>query len=380
MLNGNYATTRNGNRYSAIPAFKIDHNIDAKDKLSFYYSENTTANQYNPTLGGDDGLPVTITAARGSFITNYQERASYDRTLTPTLLLHLGAGLYHQSFVDNSPEITFNPQSSLGLSGFLANRNFPLIQGNCTAAGIACTNATGGLMNLGPTNGQGPSYEMRPTGTTNLTWVHGKHTYKAGAEMDYEQAYSKPHPLVTLNSGTAATSDPFVNTNSYGSYSPGFGFASFLLGDMSSSSQSVPLDTRIASIDWAVYVQDSWKVTRKLTVDYGIRWDFDTAAHEQYNRWAQIDPTLANPSAGGHPGALQFAGATPGFYKSSYPYALGPRVGVAYQINPKTVFRAGWGVNYQFVSANAGSTISSPLESTTSRATARATCRLQTNL
>ncbi len=64
---GNYQTTEPGNRYSAIPAFKLDHNIDAKDKLSFYYSENTTANQFNPTLGQTDGLPNTITAARGSF-------------------------------------------------------------------------------------------------------------------------------------------------------------------------------------------------------------------------------------------------------------------------------------------------------------------------
>ena len=59
-------------------------------------------------------MPATITAARGSFITNYQERLNYDRTLTPTLLLHIGAGLYHQSFIDNSPEITFNLQSPWG--------------------------------------------------------------------------------------------------------------------------------------------------------------------------------------------------------------------------------------------------------------------------
>src|ERR1700691_793176 len=110
---GNYAVVEPGRRYSAIPAFKIDHNIDAKDKLSFYYSENTTANQINPTLGNADGLPNTITAARGSFITNYQERLNYDRTLTPTLLLHIGVGLYHQSFVDNSPELNYNAQTQL---------------------------------------------------------------------------------------------------------------------------------------------------------------------------------------------------------------------------------------------------------------------------
>ncbi len=88
LFTGNYAVNQPGHRYSAIPAFKIDHNVDTKDKISFYYSENTTQNQFNPSLGAQDGLPTTITAARGSFITNWQERLNYDRTLTPTLLLH----------------------------------------------------------------------------------------------------------------------------------------------------------------------------------------------------------------------------------------------------------------------------------------------------
>jgi hypothetical protein len=359
-FSANYIVNENGARYSAIPAFKIDHNISSKDKLSFYYSENTTANQFNPTLGQMDGFPNTITEARGSFITNYQERLNYDRTLTPTLLLHIGAGLYHQSFVDNSPTLNFNPQTQLGLAGFLVNRTFPEFVGNCTAGLTSgtCSNATGGLANLGPP-GQGPSYEMRPTGTTNLTWVRGKHTYKAGAEMVFEQAYSKPHPEVTLNSGTAATGDPFTNTNSYGAFSPGFGFASFLLGDYSSISQSVPIDTRISSFDWALFIQDSWKVTRKLTIDYGIRWDYDTPAKEQYGRWGQLDATAPDTNAGNHPGNYQYASTCNcSFYKSAYPFAIGPRVGVAYQINNKTVFRAGWGVNYQFISNNAGATVS----------------------
>ncbi|HEY7335165.1 MAG TPA: TonB-dependent receptor [Bryobacteraceae bacterium] len=372
---GNYVVNEPGNRYSAIPAFKIDHNISTKDKLSFYYSENTTANQFNPTLGTQDGFPNSITGARGSFITNYQERLNYDRTLTPSLLLHIGAGLYHQSFVDNSPGLNFNPQQTLGLSGFLENRTFPQITGNCTAAGFGappgCTNATGGLQTIGVSI-QGPSYEMRPTGTTSVTWVRGKHTYKAGAEWIDEQSYSKPHPTVILNSGTAATSDPFVNTNSYGSFSPGFGFASFLLGDLGVSpgafgaltqptSQGAPLDTRFVTYDWALYLQDSWKITRKLTLDYGVRWDYDTPDKEQYGRWGQINATLANPVAGGRLGALQFASnCNCNFYKSAYPFALGPRIGVAYQIDPKTVFRAGWGINYQFVQDSAGTTVSSP--------------------
>ncbi len=183
LFTQNYVVNQPGHRYSAIPAFKIDHNIDTKDKISFYYSENTTQNQYNPTLGSMDGFPTTITAARGSFITNWQERLNYDRTITPTLLLHLGVGMFFESFVDNSPTLNFNVQQ-LGLAGALINRNFPTIVGTCTAgAAGTCTNATGGLAGIGTSGGiQDPTYEPKPTATANLTWVRGKHTYKAGAE------------------------------------------------------------------------------------------------------------------------------------------------------------------------------------------------------
>ncbi|HEY6341127.1 MAG TPA: TonB-dependent receptor [Bryobacteraceae bacterium] len=353
---GNYVVTQPGHRYSAIPAFKLDQIITPKDRVSFYYSENTTENQYNPTLGSQDGLPTTITAARGSFIKNYQERLNYDRTISPTLLLHVGVGMFLEDFVDNSPELTFNPLQTLGLSGFLVNRNFP------TIAALTGTSGTGGMQSIGTSGGiQDPTYEPKPTASTNLTWVRGKHTYKAGAEWIYENFYNKPHPTVTLTTGANATGDPFTNTNSYGAFSPGFPFASFLLGDYTATSQGPPLDTRVKTYDWAFFVQDSWKVTRKLTLDYGVRWDYDTPEKEQFGRWAQLDATVPNPVAGGRLGALQFASnCNCAFYKSAYPYALGPRLGVAYQITPKTVFRGGWGLNYQFIQAAAGGTVSSP--------------------
>jgi hypothetical protein len=359
---GNYVVSQPGKRYSAIPAFKIDHIIDPKDRLSFYYSENTTQNQFNPTLGSQDGLPNTITAARGSFITNYQERLNYDRTMSPTVLLHIGVGMFLEDFVDNSPELTFNPLQTLGLSGFLVNRNFPTITEYSGTSLLTAIGSTGGMQSIGTAGGiQDPTYEPKPTATTNLTWVRGKHTYKFGAEWIDENFYNKPHPTVLMSTNAGPTSDPFTATNSYGSFSPGFPFASFLLGDYAATSQGPPLDTRLITYDWAFFIQDSWKVTRKLTLDYGIRWDYDTPEKEQFGRWGQIDATLPNANAGGRLGAVQYASnCNCSFYEPAYPYALGPRVGVAYQIDPKTVFRAGWGVNYQFIQSAAGATVSSP--------------------
>ena len=75
--------------------------------------------------------------------------------------------------------------------------------------------------------------------------------------------------------------------------------------------------------------------------------------------WDSSSQTTPNANAGGHPGATIYANTCNcQFYQPTYPYAIGPRLGVAYQINPKTVFRGGWGVNYQFVAASAGGIVS----------------------
>ncbi|HEY1756893.1 MAG TPA: TonB-dependent receptor [Bryobacteraceae bacterium] len=359
-LSGNYDGRIQGGRYSAIPSVKIDHNISAKDKLSFYYSENNTESQISSPLGNADGLPTEIGGYRGTFIPTYTERLNYDRTLTPTILLHLGAGYLHTSFSDRAPFLDFNP-SQFGLGGFLNDRQFPSFTGmnSCGGSVFAPCTAYGGLQNIG-TSGQIQSlnYEEKPSFVANTTWVHGKHTYKFGAELYLEQTYTGAFSGVTLATGVGPTSDPFTPTNSYNGYNTGFGYASFLLGDYSSITQTPQENTREGNQQWGLFAQDSWKVTRKLTVDYGLRWDFATPEHEQYGRLGQFDSTLANPLAGGHPGSTIFANTCNcSFYQSAYPYAIGPRLGVAYQITPKTVFRAGWGVNYQFVANPAGATI-----------------------
>jgi hypothetical protein len=379
-LSENYAGIIGGNRYSDIPSIKIDQIIDDKDKLSFYWSLNNTQSQISAPLGNADGLPEEIGEYRGTFIPTWTTRLNYDRTITPTLLLHFGAGYLHTTFSDRAPFLSFNP-SQFGLTNFEINRQFPSITGMCTTGffSAACTNATGGMQPVGTAGQiQSLSYEEKPSFNGNATWVHGKHTYKAGAELYLEQLPSGSFAGVTLATGLNATQEPFTPTNSFlgaiNGYTTGFGFASFLLGDygsysalnallglapQSSTTQSPQENYREGSQQWGLFVQDSWKVARKLTVDYGVRWDLATPEHEQYGRLGQLDAGLANPVAGGRLGAVQYASTCNcDFYKSAYPYALGPRLGVAYQITPRTVFRAGWGYTYQFVAAAAGGIVS----------------------
>jgi hypothetical protein len=354
---GNFGGSTSGNRYSAIPSIKIDQNISDKDKLSFFWSRINTESQLSSPLGNADGLPLNIGQYRGTFIPTYTMRVNYDRTLTPTLLLHVGAGYYHTSFDDHAPDLNFDP-ASLGLSGFLIHRQFPSFTGMCAAPAVqpGCGGALGGLQNIG-TSGQiqTHNYEEKPTFNASATWIKGSHTFKAGAELYLEGVLNGSFAGVTLATGTQPTSEPFTPTGSLNGNSMGFGFASFLLGDYNSTLQAPQLNYRQGNQEWGIYLQDTWKVTRKLTLNYGLRWDYATQYKEQYGRLGQFSPTTPNPNAGGLPGATIYANTCNcQFYQSPYPFALGPRFGVAYQIDPKTVFRGGWGVNYQFAATQGG--------------------------
>ncbi len=208
----------------------------------------------------------------------------------------------------------------------------------------------GGMQTIGTIiQDQTNNRQEKPTFVTNITKVKGSHTYKAGGEVYFQGTFYTTYAGVTLTTGTGPTMQPYTNTTSLNGYGTGFGYASFLLGDYSSTSQTPQVDYRLGKAQYAFFAQDSWKVTRKLTLDYGLRYDLATAVRETYGRLGQFDPTEVNTQAGNHLGGVRYASnCNCNFYPGAYPYAFGPRLGVAYQIDKKTVFRGGWGVVYQF--------------------------------
>ena len=343
-------------RHTTIPSLKMDHLINERSRLSFYWSFTHTDSQYSPTFGNSEGLPDPISAARGTFIHSHIERLNYDYTATPTLLFHLGAGYQQNNFFDDAPVLDYNAATSLGLKGATVTRNFPNLIGFCNQAGVTC-NAGGGSYNLGPA-GQAHNYHQKPSVNGATTWVHQNHSYKFG--FDFFALATPTYPF-TSTGGTYGFSPNETGLNSgqtFSNGSPGFTYASFLLGLVDNYAIAAPAAFRNFNRELGLYAQDSWKVSRKLTLNYGLRYDLGGYYREEHGRSLNFSPTALNPTTGSLPGAFIFEGSGAGQcncdFAKTYPFAFGPRVGVAYQITPKTVLRAGWGILYGQTSVQGG--------------------------
>ena len=131
--------------------------------------------------------------------------------------------------------------------------------------------------------------------------------------------------------------------------------ASFLLERVGSASAFVRGLERVTKRQdaYILHLGDTWRVTPKLTLSLGVRWDMHRPSWSATNQNSFFDPHKPNPAAGGRLGAMAFAGTEWGdaSFGKRYPEdvfkkAFSPRVGIAYTVNPTTVVRAGYGIYY----------------------------------
>jgi hypothetical protein len=324
-----------------LPTFKVDQNFGQKSKLSFYWSEYKYV-----AVGNPDCLPQPISGVKTRSIPTHTYRLTYDYAVTPTLLVHAGAGMvtYKSTQYPLSAVNGYDSVSQLGLVG--ANGpGFPSISFGSAAFG-------GSSVSIGGFNGGDIQTSDKPTGVLNATWIRGNHTYKAGAEfrIDTWIDNSIAGTMGTWTFSPNETALPYLQTTTVGGNSIGYGYASFLLGLASAASIQPVRAPELRKNAWGLFVQDTWKITRTVTLDYGLRWDYQDPYHEIHNRVGVFAPQVSNPSAGGLPGGMQYAGNGPGQCNCqlayAYPYAIGPRLGIAWQALPKTVVRGGWGLSY----------------------------------
>ncbi len=336
-------------KFQSVPSIKIDQNLNTNQKVSFYYSEFRTDQYVTP-----DGLPIPITALRILYERNRTMRLNYDYTVSPRFLVHAGAGyiLYRNPDTALDGVLSYDAPGQLGLMGGVPN-NFT---GTTTATGFPritglTTSSYGMGLNMGPANANKYAID-KPTGVLNATYVIGNHSYKGGADwrIDAYRDRNVRGSQGIWNFSNNETGLPYLQSGSLSGGNIGNAYASFLLGLADSASVQTPQDPQFRKMSWSLFVQDNWKITRKLTLDYGLRWDYQGAADEIHERLAEFSPTTPNPSAGGLLGATIYEGYGPGRcncrFTNTYGLAIGPRIGVAYQITPNTVFRGGWGITY----------------------------------
>lgn len=340
-------------RHTTIPSVKMDELISEKVKLSGYYSATKTFSPQN------NGFPEPYTALQPQNALAQTIRLNLDTTLSPTLLLHVGAGYLHTSNPQNAPTYDQKQLFPVGIP-FTASNYFPYMAGMYSTngggwsggGGFPAVTNTGVAFTLTPEQN-----DYKPTFNANLTWVKGNHTYKLGATALFEgvQSINSSRADGQFTFAQQQTADPWQNGQPFANVaSSGFGYASFFLGAATTVSTAAPADVRLGTHSFGIYIQDSWKLTRKLTFDYGLRWDYATLWKEQYGRMQNAAFNLPNSLIGGRLGTVEYQATCHCNYANAYPFAIGPHLGVAYQITPKTVFRAGGAISYAAVSDEAG--------------------------
>jgi Carboxypeptidase regulatory-like domain len=321
------------------PTIKIDQILPDNSRLSFYFNKLTT-NQ----LTSNDSLPQPVSAVRVQAIYGTIPRLNYDKPITPTLLLHAGVGYQRFHNPDSSPagSLQYDAVSGIGFTGSSTTPSgFPRLNGLTTS--------------FGPSNANS-YFDGTFTSVASASWSHGSHNYKLGGEYrlnSWTDRNSRGAQGI-LNFSGNETGNPFNNTGSFSangvSGSVGNSYASFLLGQIDTASVNTVQDPQLRKSAWGLYITDTWKVTPKLTLEYGLRWDIENWGHEIHHRWVEFGPNTPNPTVNNIPGALIYEGNGPGrcncLFTKAYPYAIGPRLGGAYQINSKTVLRGGAGINY----------------------------------
>ena len=322
---------------------RLDQDVSVKNKVYFSYSSRDNGRtSVNPTWADSSG------SGRFQVFTTHYIRAAWDFIITPSLLSHLSIGYNRTNSVNVAKSTVLgNWDQQLGIQGVPAQAHgtYPVV----------------GLFNgANPPTGQGDSVNGDTIDNGyrlnyDLTWVKGKHNFKAG--LDYRLQIYDP---ITLNNSTGSFyfwGQQTAGTNIGLGNTTGSPTASLLLGLVHDSN----LITYAGQPKWVspyygLFFEDSFKVTPTLVINYGLRWDVDFPRREVHGDTSNISLTTPNPGAGGLPGALVFAGTGTGrngnvneHWANVWYKDFGPRLGFAWspeRFSGKTVVRGGGGIFY----------------------------------
>ncbi len=316
---------------------KIDHMLSSNHRISGVYNHtyrlrnNSPANRWGAPPERPTGV-YQLQDTPGRLV-----RLSYDWTINSNMVNHVALGYNRFGNQNESVYVDQDWPQQIGLQN-VPGTHFPTL----VFAGPAIQGgAIGSAGRLGSAN-RGGTFNGSTILVDDLTINRGEHNYKAGFEL--RKYY--------LNQRNKSGSGNF-NFNPQQTELPGFAastghsFASFLLGAALSTDRAVsPNNFGYRVTQPSVYFMDDWKVSPKLTLNLGVRWEMNFGYNEVAGRMSVVDLTKPNPGAGNLPGALVFADelGVRGFH-DNYLAMFAPRLGFAYKLSEKMVVRGGYGIN-----------------------------------
>jgi hypothetical protein len=377
-LSNNFLAGSPGGRDNHLTDWRVDYEISSKQHLSsigamgaVHYLNNFQSGGTAPNSYGYLPLPYVGGTYADIFPKDYVVEHTY--TISPTLVNQFKYSYtrFIQPQRNATDGIKEYAPSAFGISNLPAGQastEFPGATFGATAA--YSTPLTGWTMNSTAATTQSVvpnNYAL----TDNVQWVKGKHSFTFGFTHQWEEINTaapvgfSAQAFLAYNAFSTANFAANSNALSTGSASApsGFAFASYMLGAVAGSNSGVgsaptlplfPLsETGGRYHTFSPYFRDNYKLTQKLTLELGLRWDYLPPFHEVQDRWTFLNPNLTNPLTG-TPGLLQFAGDHGGAGVScncrtpvqTYWKNFGPRVGFAYELNQKTVIRAGFATVY----------------------------------
>lgn len=324
---------------------RVDHQISTKDTLFVRYSfEKYRLNA--PQGQANCCLPTPSAAASkydlgpyvaGTQVTDLTTQGmafNEAHVFTPTLVNEFRAGFARTNPFTRQSDFGHNAATSLGILGV------NISQFSSGLPGINVTDFTGlsGGPGFLPANPRETHWQVED----GVSWTLGRHQLKAGYRYvrRMTSTYTGPPgggPRGDMTFGRNFTNDPVTNTQ-------GTGLATLLLGYISGGGgRSILLEPYYTTNqDHALYFQDDWRVSRKLVLNLGVRYDLFVPDREIRNRIVNFDMTNLRLAYAGENGISDTAG------KQTRTGNIGPRVGFAYDVggNGKTVIRSGYAITY----------------------------------
>ncbi len=313
--------------------FRVDHNLG---RHRLFFSHGRADSQRN-TPGVNLAFPSEGVNGELGRIENHPRSAVLSDTVTfrPNLLGEFRASAT-RNVIQTLPRSAGYDFTQLGLPQYLKSAARALMFPRIEASDVTT---------LGPDRA---SYftdaEQAIEFQGHITWMHGAHTLKTGADRTF-QAFNVTRgerPSGQYSFGRAFTQGPDPSVASGGS---GFGVATLLLGAPTGGQFSLDPSLAASQKYCAWYVQDDWKLRRNVTLNLGIRWEYQSPWTDRYNQLAYFDPDFTDPLTK-QKGLLRFTGRDGNPRQQSNPDKnnFAPRVGLAWQFAPAFVFRAGYGI------------------------------------